>query len=133
MTDVIPKILPEELAVKSALPALRASIAKKLIFEYGFTQIKAAELLGVTQTAISYYLGNKRGSGAQDSVQDENVKKSISEIASMLAKKEVDQRAVATKFIESLTYIRRNHLLCKDHKQYEPKLNLDACNICDIT
>ncbi len=132
MIDVIPKILPEELAVKSALPALRASIAKKLLSEYGFTQIKTAELLGVTQTAISYYLGNKRGSGAQESVQDKNVEKTISEIANMLAQKDIDRRAIATKFTEALTYIRRNHLLCNVHKQYEPKIDLDACNVCDI-
>lgn len=133
MTEVIPKILPEELAVKSALPALRASIAKKLLSEYGFTQKKVAELLGVTQTAISYYLSNKRGSGAQDSVQDETVKKTISEIAKMLTQKDVDRRAVATKFTEALTYIRRNRLLCNVHKQYEPQLDSDACDICDTT
>lgn len=133
MTGVTPKILPEELVVKSALPALRASIAKKLLSEYGFTQIKVAELLGVTQTAISYYLSNKRGSGAQDSVQDETVKKTISEIARMLTQKDVDRRAVATKFTEALTYIRRNHLLCNVHKQYEPQLDSDACDVCDIT
>lgn len=132
MTEVTPKILPEELAVKSALPALRASIAKKLLSEYGFTQIKVAESLGVTQTAISYYLGNKRGSGAQESVQDETVKKTISEIANMLAQKNVDRRAVATKFTEALSYIRKNHLLCKVHKQYEPQLDSDACDVCDI-
>lgn len=133
MTEVIPKILPEELVVKSALPALRASIAKKLLSEYGFTQIKVAELLGLTQTSISYYLGNKRGSGAQDSVQDETVKKTISEIAKMLTQKDVDRRAVATKFTEALTYIRRNRLLCNVHKQYEPQLDSDACDICDTT
>lgn len=133
MTEVIPKILPEELVVKSALPALRASIAKKLLSEYGFTQKKVAELLGVTQTAISYYLSNKRGSGAQDSVQDETVKKTISEIAKMLTQKDVDRRAVATKFTEALTYIRRNRLLCNVHKQYEPQLDSDACDICDTT
>lgn len=133
MTEVIPKILPEELAVKSALPALRASIAKKLLSEYGFTQKKVAGLLGVTQTAISYYLSNKRGSGAQDSVQDETVKKTISEIAKMLTQKDVDRRAVATKFTEALTYIRRNRLLCNVHKQYEPQLDSDACDICDTT
>ena len=133
MIEVTPKILPEELVVKSALPALRASIAKKLISEYGFTQIKVAELLGVTQTAISYYLGNKRGSRAQDSVQDETVKKTISEIARMLSQKEVDRRAVSTKFSDALRYIRKNHLLCNVHKEYEPQLDSDACNVCDIT
>jgi len=38
--NVIPKILPEELAVKSALPALRANIAKELMIKYGMIQNK---------------------------------------------------------------------------------------------
>lgn len=36
-------------------------IAKKLIEEYGFTQQNAALKLGMTQSAISFYLGKKRG------------------------------------------------------------------------
>lgn len=131
MTEVAPRILPEELAVKSALPALRASIAKELMTRYGLTQTKIAELLGVTQTAVSYYLRDKRGSGAQDSIQAEELKRSISEIAGMLAQKEVNRREVAMKFTEALIYIRRHRLLCSVHKQYEPYLDLAACDICD--
>ncbi len=133
VSAVTPKILPEELAVKSALPALRASIAKELMSKHGMTQTKAAELLGVTQTAVSYYLRNKRGSGAQDSIQVEEVRRSISEITGMLAGKEVDRRAVVTKFTEALLYIRRHRLLCNVHKQYEPQLDVDACDVCDTT
>ena len=132
MSEVTPRILPEELAVKSALPALRASIAKTLMSKYGLTQMKVADLLGVTQTAISYYLSNKRGSAAQESIQVEEIKKTVLEISSMLAQKEIDRRAVATKLTEVLVYIKRNHLLCNVHKQYEPQLDSDACDVCDL-
>ncbi len=131
--EVIPKILPEELAVKSALPALRASIAKELSVRYDLTQNKIADLLGVTQTAVSYYLGDKRGSGAQDSVKAEDIKRAISEIASMLAQKEINRRKVAAKFTEALLYMRKHRLLCNIHKQYEPNINLETCDICDTT
>ncbi len=131
VSAVTPKILPEELAVKSALPALRASIAKELMSKHGMTQTKAAELLGVTQTAVSYYLRDKRGSGAQDSIQSEKIKRTITEISGMLAQKEVNRRAVAAKFTEALSYIKRNRLLCNVHKQYEPQLDPDACDICN--
>ena len=132
MSKVTPKILPEELAVKSALPALRASIAKTLMTKYGLTQMRIAELLGVTQTAISYYISNKRGSAAQESIQADEIKKTVIEISSMLVQKEIDRRAVATKLTEALRYIKRNHLLCDVHKQYEPQLDSDACDVCDI-
>jgi predicted transcriptional regulator len=45
--------------------------------KYGLTQIRVAELLGVTQTAISYYLSNKRGSGAQESIQADEIKQTV--------------------------------------------------------
>jgi len=131
--NVIPKILPEELAVKSALPALRANIAKELMIKYGMTQNKISELLGVTQTAVSYYVHNKRGSGAHDSISSEEIRKTISEIAKILAEKEIDRRQVASKFTEALSYIRKNKLLCTVHKQYEPNIDLETCDICNNT
>lgn len=131
MGEVTPRILPEELAVKSALPALRACIAKELMTKYGMTQTSVAELLGVTQTAISYYLRDKRGVGAQKSINVEEVKKAVSDIANMLSQDEVNRRAVAAKFTEALLYIRKHRLLCNVHKQFEPHLDHNACDVCD--
>jgi len=126
-----PKILPEEIAVKSVLPALRASIAKELMGRYGMTQNQIAELLGVTQTAVSYYLRDKRGSGAQGSIQTEEVQRSVSEIAGLLAHEGFDRRRVAVKMTEALRYIRSHKLLCNIHKQYEPDIDLTVCDICE--
>ena len=52
---------PCETVSKYLLPTLRSLIAKGLIEDYGFTQVAAAEKLGTTQAAISYYLSSKRG------------------------------------------------------------------------
>ena len=49
----MPMILPEELASKSVIPAIRALIVKRLVEEHGMTQQEAAKLLGVTQPAVS--------------------------------------------------------------------------------
>lgn len=50
-----------ENVVKFVLPAFRSLVAKKLIEDNGFTQVSAAEKLGITQAAISQYLYSKRG------------------------------------------------------------------------
>jgi uncharacterized protein len=47
--------------IVKTLPALRAFIAKELIFEYKLNQSDAAQLLGVTQSAVSQYVSDKRG------------------------------------------------------------------------
>ena len=52
---------PCESIVTAVLPALRSLIAKELIEQYSFSQVKAARKLGITQAAISQYLSQKRG------------------------------------------------------------------------
>jgi predicted transcriptional regulator len=50
-----------EYIAKHFLPLYRAFVAKKLIEEYGYTQIQVAEKLDTTLPAISQYLSDKRG------------------------------------------------------------------------
>ena len=50
------------MAVKSVVPAIRALLAKELMETFGINQTEAANLLGITQTAVSKYIHNVRGS-----------------------------------------------------------------------
>ena len=43
------------------LPLIRKEFAKSLIKDYGLTQRKAAEKLGITEAAVSQYVSKKRG------------------------------------------------------------------------
>ncbi len=54
-------LLPCEVAVKSVIPAIRSAIARELTESYGLKQKDVAELLGVTQTAVSKYTSHCRG------------------------------------------------------------------------
>ncbi|MFH0832542.1 MAG: transcriptional regulator [Candidatus Aenigmatarchaeota archaeon] len=60
------------------LPALRAFIAKELVYEYKSNQLEAAQLLGVTQSAISQYVSDKRGRTRIRNIDE--VKKSCTKI-----------------------------------------------------
>ncbi len=44
---------------KTILPAIRASVAQAMAKEYGYTQEKIAQELGVVQVAVSKYLNKK--------------------------------------------------------------------------
>ncbi|MHA1617401.1 MAG: transcriptional regulator [Candidatus Njordarchaeales archaeon] len=55
-----------EIYVKYVLPGIRALVAEYLIKTYGLTQMKAAEKLGMTQAAISYYVKARRGKKVLD-------------------------------------------------------------------
>lgn len=43
------------------LPIIRKELARSLIKDYGLSQRKAAEKLGITESAVSQYLSKKRG------------------------------------------------------------------------
>jgi hypothetical protein len=47
--------------VRYILPAIRAKLAMKLVEKRGFRSKEAAEMLGLTQAAISQYMNSKRG------------------------------------------------------------------------
>jgi len=54
------KITCEE-AVWYTLPIIRKELARSLIKDCGLSQRKAAEKLGITESAVSQYLSKKRG------------------------------------------------------------------------
>jgi predicted transcriptional regulator len=49
-----------EVIGKYILPVFRALVAKELLENHNFTQVKTAEILGTTQAAISQYINSKR-------------------------------------------------------------------------
>ena len=56
-------LLPSEVEARAMIPALRALIARKLIEAHNLPQQKVANMLGVTQAAVSNYLREVRGAG----------------------------------------------------------------------
>lgn len=74
------KIECEE-AVWFTLPIIRKEFAQCLVKDHGFTQRKAAEKLGITESAVSQYLTKKRGdSRIKDSTIREEITKSVQRI-----------------------------------------------------
>ena len=73
--------------VKYVLPALRASLAKELS-KKGFKIREIAEMLGLTQAAVSQYLSSKRGQKGLIIIErNERARELISELAEKIAKK----------------------------------------------
>jgi predicted transcriptional regulator len=63
------------------LPIIRKEFAQLLVKNHGLTQRKAAEKLGITESAVSQYLAQKRGdSKIKDPVIKGEIKKSVQRI-----------------------------------------------------
>ena len=86
--------LPCEVAVKSVVPAIRALLAKELIETYGMKQREAANLLGITQTAVSKYAHHVRGRILLIE-KEKKVETLITKTAALLANGNLNRTALA--------------------------------------
>ncbi len=123
-------ILPEELASKSVIPAIRALVVKRLVEEYGMTQQEAAKLLGVTQPAVSKYLHQKRGAAIKLTGIKE-IDEATDEIAEMISRDKAKPLEVMSRIESTCEYIRRNRYMCDLHKKLEPGIDVNSCHICE--
>ncbi len=96
---------PCERIVAEILPTIRAKLALTILEEYGLSQIKTAELLGVTQAAISQYTTGRRG--------DESVLREFPDIDTEIAK-------MAAKLVKGLEDGERETMLCGICRMCQP-------------
>jgi predicted transcriptional regulator len=121
---------PYEIVSKSALPALRAMISRRLREKYGLTQQMIARKLGVTQASISNYTRKIRG--VMVNLEDDPVvSKAADKIAELLSSEDSDRREVVRTMTEVLDYIRFTHLMCPLHSTLEPDFDVNGCDACD--
>ena len=123
-------LLPDEIAAKSVVPALRAMVAIKLIKLHGLTQQDVAERLHLTQASISNYMRKARGGSFNlDDVKE--VQTITTEIALMLSEYKSNPNLILTKFEKANRYVKSNRLMCEFHMRLEPDIDLDDCDACN--
>jgi len=122
-------LLPCEVAVRSLVPALRSAIARELTQTYGLKQKDVANLLGVTQTAVSKYTRHVRGTVLK--IEDvEEVQPTIKEIVVSLANGHMSKYELVTKFCVACEIIRRKGLMCELCKLSDPLIEIQQCFVC---
>jgi len=121
---------PYEMVAKSALPALRAMVAKRLRETYRMNQQQVAGKLGVTQASVSNYARRARGIMI-DLESDPKVAEAADRIAKTLSVEKPDEREALRKMTEVCDYIRFNHLMCALHRELEPGFQVEGCDACD--
>jgi len=123
-------ISPYEIVSKSALPALRAMVARRLQSDYHMTQQQIAKALGITQASVSNYTRRTRGMMVNFE-GDGAVSRAADGIARGLSGKDPDQREALKSMTDVLDYIRFSHLMCSLHSDLEPGFQVEGCYACD--
>ncbi|MBI2671052.1 helix-turn-helix domain-containing protein [Candidatus Woesearchaeota archaeon] len=113
--------MPQEIEVWYIIPYLRAEIAKDLISK-NIPQRKVAQILGVTESAISQYVNNKRANRID---LNSELRSDIGRAAERLTK----NSNIITEMQQICNKIRKTEILCRIHKQYNKNLPKD-CRIC---
>ena len=54
-------MMPCESVIWNILPAIRRELTRSLVYDIGIKQRQAAQLIGMTDAAVSQYLSGKRG------------------------------------------------------------------------
>jgi predicted transcriptional regulator len=121
--------LPCEVAVKSVIPAIRSAIARELTQSYGLKQEEVAQLLGVTQTAVSKYTRHCRGAVLEVGEVDD-AKPVLKETVWSLANGEMNKYELAEKLCMLCKIIRKRGLMCKLCELSDPTIDKSKCIVC---
>ncbi len=84
---------PCEYMMWNGIPVIRKEIAERMIKNYGLSQREAAEMLGITPSAVCQYLSNKRG---KIEIHDSGIDKEISISAERIIKNGSDHLVIET-------------------------------------
>ena len=121
--------LPCEVTAKSLVPAIRALLAKELIITHGMKQIEAANLLGITQTAISKYAHNVRGRVISIE-EDREITERIKKTATSITEKRLDRTEIAVEICHTCRLVREKRLMCPLCKQADKTMDIKKCTLC---
>lgn len=117
------KTMPQEIEVWYLIPALRRELAKVLVKEHNLTQKKVADILGVTEAAVSQYMKSKRGKEVHFTKKD---MAEIKKAAKCITAKNQD-------CVESIyglcVHFRGSKLLCDLHRKRDKNVPA-GCNAC---
>ncbi len=115
--------MPQEIEVWYLIPGIRRKLAKFLVQDYKMNQKKVAKILGMTESAVSQYLKNKRGSEMKFSRNDiELIRKSAYRIAEDKSESNKEIYDLCVKF-------RGSDSLCEFHRQHDSTIDKD-CKLC---
>jgi len=123
-------ILPCEVGVKTVLPAIRAVMARVIVEKHGMKERQAAEILGLSQSAISRYTTKERGSII--TIEDvPEVQALIDQMVNLLLHEKSHKTAELLEvFCETCKIIREKELMCEPCQKKTPRPSAETCAFC---
>ncbi len=100
-----------EVIASEVLPSFRSIITKELIDTHDLTQKEVADLLGITQPAVSQYIKESRGLKVRSIEKHPEIMPIINDIVNDLINQNHDKKIVGSKVCRICRKVRENNLL----------------------
>ena len=113
-------ILPCEVGVKTVLPAVKAIMARSIVEKHGLNEKQTADLLGLSQSAVSRYVGRERGNLLAIEGTPEVVAL-IDQMVTHLIKTPDNKTEFLKLFCQTCTTIREKGLMCTHCQKEMPQ------------
>jgi len=117
-----------EVVVTSVLPAIRSIITRELLNTYGLTQKEAADLLGLTQPAVSQYIRESRGVKVKLLERQPKIMKMIDDLSRDIMHEKIRPGGLQLKFCKICKTVRENRIICHLHEEMYP--SIAPCSEC---
>jgi predicted transcriptional regulator len=122
-------LTPCEVAVKTVSPAIRSLIAQNLLEKHNLNETQVANILGITQSAVSKYSNKVRGT----TISIENIPEVqllADQMVTRLLANPVEQTELMRLFCQTCRIIRQKGLMCPLCQQNQ-KVKIDGCDFCN--
>lgn len=117
------KSMPQEIEVWYLIPGIRRELTKSLVADHKMNQKGISKILGITESAVSQYIKNKRGSEMKFSKEDiQLIKKSANQIA-------VNKSEANREIYNLCIKFRGSESLCEFHRQHDSTIDKN-CDLC---
>ena len=122
-------IVPCEVAVKSVVPAVKALMATELVEKHGLKQDEVAEILGISQSAVSRYAGRTRGHIVRIS-ELKDVIPLINKMTALLLDGDHHREELMALFCQTCATVRKSGVTCPLCQRADPKVEIEQCRFC---
>jgi len=122
-------ILPCEVGVKTVLPAVKAVMARSIVEKHGLNEKQTAELLGLSQSAVSRYVSKERGNLLAIENATE-VLTLIDQMVTHLIKEPNNKTEILKLFCQTCKAIREKGLMCPHCQKEMPQEWAENCFFC---
>jgi len=105
-------------------------MARQIVQKHGYNEKQAAHLLGLSQSAVSRYVGRERGANLLAIESAQEILALIDQMVISLIKEPQNKAKLLELFCKTCTTIRENGLMCPKCQEQMPKEWAEKCFFC---